>query len=86
MKRKTKTKKVKSGLVLSDGLCWNCNGRTGHQQFCYGCKSYICPQCEAPQILWDLSEGKHTPDLHLCRIIKLERGMKLSGGYNEAST
>ncbi len=45
--------------------CVHCNKDTDEDHFCYGCKTYVCDECEAGWSVAEASGGGHTPKDHL---------------------
>ncbi len=41
--------------------CYFCGGQCIEGQYCYGCKKYICDECETVE---DPPWGKHLPEDH----------------------
>ena len=50
---------------LSIPKCTHCNKNTDKNQFCYGCKTYVCDNCEVAWSVAAAGFGGHAPEDHL---------------------
>lgn len=69
-------------LRRTGGKCFNCRKAVGREDYCYGCKAFVCLDCMEPSLLQTVfMDGTHKPDDHLYRIVRVPRGpIKLPKG------
>lgn len=41
--------------------CFNCNEPVPRGSFCFGCKEFVCDECDVNHDVW----GGHSPEAHL---------------------
>lgn len=47
--------------------CWHCEREVDKEYFCYGCKKYICDDCEEWESVATRTMGPHDPMDHLTK-------------------
>ena len=47
---------------MENNKCYHCKESCNEDQFCHGCKQYICEDCSKN---YEMPWGGHDPDLHL---------------------
>lgn len=46
-----------------EGKCFACGKDVDHDDYCYGCKAYVCDECDQRQYTGAI--GPHKPEDHL---------------------
>jgi len=47
------------------GPCYHCKKQVGRDNYCYGCKEYICDDCNLPWSVADAYGKGHHPEDHI---------------------
>lgn len=52
-------------VKIGRGNCFNCGKSVGKGMYCYGCKSFVCDDCDVALGSLPIGVGNHTKEDHL---------------------